>query len=543
MKYVIYARVSTSYESQDSSFEVQTKELKKKIKVLYPSWSYIDTYGDQGISGKKESRPQFQQMLKDARQHKFDCVVTKSISRFARNTRVLLQTLEEFDKLGIKVLFLEENIDSQSASQKFLLTVLGGLAEMESQNTSAHIRESNSIKRSAGQAARKCAVPFGYIWQKETKTILVDKDAAVLVNKIFTWFVEDHYSQGKIAALATNAGMTARHGANHIDRATIEKILSNKKYIGIAEEKDSSTGKIYEFKDVFPPIIDFTLFKQAQDEKLKRKKSPRGKTEAKLYPLSNLCFCTICNKKATRFTDLTSHKIDGDLCESSKGRAFWGCRSLAKNKDIHSCKTFKMSEQYIYEAIIEALVTAACGSKIGVEENLMQNSAFNQFLTSIEEADKNYNIELLAFEKRQKELEKAKKKELDLFRADLIDEAELKTNIKKLDKEIASLTPPKSPDVKKMNKDHLKAFLTALKTSSKDWFNATVECRKHLYELFKDADFRRSIVNVFVDKVWIGGEKYTITVELKNPLVSYSHRFKHRAPVRRNGVFYTEDFD
>lgn len=545
MKYVIYARVSTTYDSQEGSFDVQTKELKKKIKVLYPDYTYVATYGDLGISGKKESRPQFQQMLKDAKAKKFDVIVTKSISRFARNTRVLLSTLEELNQLNIKVLFLEENVDSSSASQKFLLTVLGGLAEMEAENTSSHIRESNNIKRVAGTIARPCAVPLGYTWNKETKTISVNEEEAELVNQVFHWYVDDELSQGKIAAKMTNSGFKPRHGALRVARKSVTVILTNAKYIGIATEKDRATGKVYTFEGVFPPIVDRTLFEQAQ-ERLKAKKCPDYKRHpTRLYPLSHVTFCSCCNLKATRFTDLgkgTPPK-DFELAEPSGGRAFWGCKSLAANKNKHSCKTYKLSEEYIYEAIIEALVFAACGSNVGTKEHLFSDDRFNGFLQAIEDANKNYDSELQAFETRKKELEKQRKKELDLFRSDIIDEAELKANIKVIDKQIAELVPPKSPETKQMNQQHLKSFLSAVKTSDQDFKAAESQCRKHLFELFKDADFRRSIVTTFVDKVWIGGDKFTVTIELKEPLVCYSHRFKHRAPCTINGHFIRETYD
>ena len=546
MKYCIYARVSTTYDSQDLSFDIQTKELKKKVKALYPTYTYVATYGDQGISGKKESRPQFQQMLKDARAKKFDVIVTKSISRFARNTRVLLSSLEELGQIGIKVLFIEENIDSSSASQKFLLTVLGGLAEMEAQNTSSHIRESNNIRRVAGSIARPCAACVGYTWDKKTKTISVNEDEAELVNQIFHWYVDDDLSQGKIAALVTNSGFKPKHGGLRVDRKTITKILSNKKYIGVATEHDTSTGKTFEFEGIYPPIVDKTLFEKAQEILIAKKKPDYRKQPRKLYPLSHLVFCSCCNLKGTRFVDLTHNnraKGDYELAEPSGGLAFWGCRSLAANRTTKSCKTYKMSEEYIYEAIIEALVFAACGSSAVVADGLFEKDRLNGFLKAIEDSNKNFDAELVAFENRKKELEKQRKKELDLFRNDLIDETELKANVKVIDKQLKELVPPKSPETTQMNQQHLKSFLKAVKTSNKDMKTAQSQCREHLFFLFQDADFRRSIVSTFVDKVWIGGDKFTVTVELKEPLVSYSHCFKHRAPCTINGHFIRENFE
>ena len=125
-RYALYARVSTLNDSQTTSFETQEEDLSARIKVLYPDYELFKVYGDLGISGTKEDRPEFKRMIQDAKAGKFEVIITKSISRFARNTRLLLNALNELETAGVGVIFLEENLDTRQAGQKFILTVLGG---------------------------------------------------------------------------------------------------------------------------------------------------------------------------------------------------------------------------------------------------------------------------------------------------------------------------------------------------------------------------------------------------------------------------------
>lgn len=271
MRYAIYARVSTAMEEQKSSYDVQVDDLKKRVSILYPDLKFVSVYGDRGVSGTKENRPAFDEMLEDARNGCFECIVTKSISRFARNTKLLLSVLEELQKLKVRVIFLEENLDTEKTSQKFVMTVLGALAEMESQNLREHIKEGFAIRRDAGKMARPQAIAYGY--KLENHVPVVDEEKAKVVRQIFSWFVDDNLSPGGIVSRLMERGIPASRGGSRWHRNTIQFLLKNKKYVGSAEEKDSETGKVYEFH--YPSIVDVAVFEKAQEIIALREKDPR----------------------------------------------------------------------------------------------------------------------------------------------------------------------------------------------------------------------------------------------------------------------------
>ena len=241
MRYVIYARVSTALEEQKSSFDTQTQDLKKRIKSLYPDLKFSGVYGDRGISGTTAERPDFQQMISDAHERKFDLIITKSISRFARNTRILLNTIKDLEECGVGIIFLEENIDTRQTTQKFLMTVLGALAEMESTNLKTHIKEGFASRRAAGKMARPSAVAFGY--KLDNGSILVDPETGPIVKNIFRWFVEEGLPASAISTRLMQRGVRTRRGLSKWNRHTVLYILANPKYVGRAKETDPETGE------------------------------------------------------------------------------------------------------------------------------------------------------------------------------------------------------------------------------------------------------------------------------------------------------------
>ena len=134
-----YARVSTATEEQEDSLVNQTAYYQQLISDN-PAWEFAGVYSDEGITGYKENRPGFQQMLQDARRGKFDMVLVKSISRFARNTYTLLDATRELKALGISVFFELQNIDTLSASGELMLTIKGAFAQAESESASQGAR-------------------------------------------------------------------------------------------------------------------------------------------------------------------------------------------------------------------------------------------------------------------------------------------------------------------------------------------------------------------------------------------------------------------
>ena len=134
-----YARVSTASVKQGNSLKNQVDSYTRRIKEN-PEYEFVGVYADQGISGRSEKRPEFQRMIEDARAGKIDLIITKSISRFARNTVLLLKYVRELKDLGVAVFFEENNINTSSSEGEMMLTVLASFAQEESRSISENYK-------------------------------------------------------------------------------------------------------------------------------------------------------------------------------------------------------------------------------------------------------------------------------------------------------------------------------------------------------------------------------------------------------------------
>lgn len=140
LRVAAYARVSTSSEDQKHSFDAQLRYYNTLISSK-ENWIMVDLYADEGITGTSaEKRKDFQRLLSDCRRRKIDRVLTKSISRFARNTKECLEAIRELKQLGIGILFEEQNIDTSAISGEMLTAIFAALAQAESESISAKIR-------------------------------------------------------------------------------------------------------------------------------------------------------------------------------------------------------------------------------------------------------------------------------------------------------------------------------------------------------------------------------------------------------------------
>lgn len=146
-----YARVSTDMEDQQTSFKSQQKYYLEKI-MANSSWSFVEVYADEGISGTLASkRESFMRMIKDCKDGKIDLILTKSISRFARNTLDTLKYVRMLRDMGIGVIFEEENINTLDMAGELLLTVLSSVAQQESETISSHIKLGLKMKKERGE--------------------------------------------------------------------------------------------------------------------------------------------------------------------------------------------------------------------------------------------------------------------------------------------------------------------------------------------------------------------------------------------------------
>lgn len=181
------ARVSTDSLKQGESFENQMTTYEALIKSN-PEYEFAGVYADQGLSGTSENRPEFQRMLADCRAGKIDLIITKSISRFARNTTIVLDYTRELKQLGIGVYFEENNINTLSAEGELMMTVLASFAQEESRSISENNKWSIGKRFERGEGMINTTRFMGYD-KDETGALVINKKEAKIVRRIFEMYL------------------------------------------------------------------------------------------------------------------------------------------------------------------------------------------------------------------------------------------------------------------------------------------------------------------------------------------------------------------
>ena len=223
-----YCRVSTDFAEQETSIESQRAHYEEKIR-RNADWEFAEVYLEAGTSGTHaETRPQFQRLLADCRSHRVDIILTKSISRFARNTTDCLSAVRELSALGVSVRFEKEDIDTAAMGTELVLSVLACLAEDESRSISANIRW--GVRRRFAAGTYKLAVaPYGFR-KTEDGGLELSPQTAEVVRGIFDAFCRGNGLR-KIASTLTALGLPSPRGGAWNPR-TIRHILTNPVYVG-----------------------------------------------------------------------------------------------------------------------------------------------------------------------------------------------------------------------------------------------------------------------------------------------------------------------
>lgn len=341
-----YARVSSDSADQLNSFTAQIRYYSELLKSSSDA-VLVDIYADEGISGTSSAkRDEFQRLMRDCRKGKIDRILTKSVSRFARNTKDCLEAVRELKSIGISVYFEKENIDTAEISSEMLLTMHSVFAQEESLSISKNCRM-GVHKRMAEGTYINPSVPFGYKYEKG-KTV-VNKKTAPIVQKIFYEYLHGKGSC-EIAAQLNNEKVLPPQEAAEWYSVTIDYILSNEKYIGDSLlQKKYTTDEMpfalkinrgerqqYYIKNTHEAIIDEDTFYSAK--KLIKQRAEKHCTEKiiKKYPLSRKIKCVCGNTFRRKIVN---------------GKIYWVCR-LHDKISAEKCNMKAISETEIYSAFI-----------------------------------------------------------------------------------------------------------------------------------------------------------------------------------------------
>lgn len=312
-----YARVSTDLKRQEDSLENQINYYERIIKS-HKDWQYVGIYVDQGFSGYYSNRPEFQKMLQKARNKEIDFIITKSISRFARNTMIVLETVRELKMLGIGVLFEKENINTLSGDGELMLSILSSIAQEELRSMSENYKWAFQKKFERGEIVLNTNRFLGYDKGSDGELIINPKEAEI-VRMIFNNYLSGSGSFTIAKELNDQNIPTVAGGKWH--PGVIRGILKNEKYKGDVKlhkyyTKDTNKnhtslnrGESYSYyiENHHEPIIskeDWNKVQEMMELQCKKKNIDRVNTKKyeNKYEYSGKLFCGLCGATLRRQT-------------------------------------------------------------------------------------------------------------------------------------------------------------------------------------------------------------------------------------------------
>lgn len=301
-KVCAYARVSTNSNSQEDSLENQTTHYRNKIEAD-PEYEFVGIFADSGYTGTKANRPGFQQMITDCREGKIDLILTKSISRFARNTTIVLEYVRELKLLGIEIHFERENIRTLSKDGELMLTVLSSFAEEESRSASENVKWRFHKKFEQGELLINTKRFLGYD-KDEYGDLVINRKEAEIVGYIFEAYLSGKGTH-RIAKELNKTKTPTVTGGKWYD-TTILAILKNEKYKGdawlqktytpnyLTKKKKRNTGEVdyYYIEDNHSAIVSREIWETVQ---IKLKENRRNKEHSQVRnKYSGLLVCSKC---------------------------------------------------------------------------------------------------------------------------------------------------------------------------------------------------------------------------------------------------------
>ena len=335
-----YARVSDGKEAMLQSLSVQVNYYKKLIDENH-MWDFVGVYSDEALTGTKDSRAEFQQLLKDCRAGKIDMVITKSISRFARNTVTLLETVRELKAIHVDVFFEEQNIHSISGDGEMILSFLATFVQEESRSASENMkwRIKKDFHEGIIWGGKSC---LGY--KLENRKLEMIPEEAEIVRLIFQLYIEG-LGADTIGKILDNAGIKPKY-ASKWSRSTIMQIISNHNYTGdlmlqktfrdnhLTKRKVINKGELdqYIVENNHEAIISHEVFEEAQRIRKEKRKQSASLSIQKHYPFKEMMRCGTCGRAYVRKTTPSKH--------------IWKC-SLSVTKGKEACASKQVPDSQI----------------------------------------------------------------------------------------------------------------------------------------------------------------------------------------------------
>jgi len=316
LRVAAYCRVSMEDEGMLHSLNAQVTHYVNLINSN-PDWQFVEVYNEKPFTGTKDTRPEFQRMIADCRAGKIDMVITKAVSRFARNTRTTLKYTRELKNLGIAVYFEEQNINTLKADGEFVLTLMAAYAQAESESVSENVkwRIKHEYERGHDVSFR---FMFGY--DVERGKVTINEAQAKVVREMFEMYATGE-SANAIAKYLTAKKVPTLRGGEWNAKHVVD-MLRNERYMGDALLQKSYVNNHLEKKlvlnkgelakyyatECMPPIVNRELFERVQKQ-IDQRRSDMGIGERTqpTYPFTGKIRCAVCGKnyrrRATRYGD------------------------------------------------------------------------------------------------------------------------------------------------------------------------------------------------------------------------------------------------
>ena len=357
LRVTFYARVSTDSDDQKNSLENQSQYYEEFIKAN-PNWQYVPGYIDEGLSGiSTKKRDNFNLMIDDAKNGKFDFIITKELTRFARNTLDSIQYTRALLSYGVCVLFQGDGINTIDEDSELRLTIMAGIAQDELRKLSTRVKFGHQQAIKNGVVLGNSRI-FGYI--KKDKKLVIDEDEAKMVRELFELYATDQYSLKQIENIFWERGYR-NHNGNKIAHTTLSNTISNPKYKGYyvggkvkvvdmftKKQKFLPPDEWVMYKDetgeIVPAIVDEDLWDRANAILQRRSADVKSRQNKSNHAnlLTGKLYCAHCG----------AYYYRKDSTYKGKQSSRWVCSGKLKN-GADSCDSFALNEEDVKRLIFD----------------------------------------------------------------------------------------------------------------------------------------------------------------------------------------------
>ena len=360
LRVAAYARVSTDDEEQLTSYEAQVDYYTRKIREN-PDWTFVEVYADEGISGTNtKKRKNFNRMIDDAMAGKIDRIITKSVSRFARNTVDTLTAVRKLKEKGVGVTFEKENIDTLDSKGELFITIMSSLAQEESRSISENVTWGWRKRIADGKVSVAYSHFLGYEKGPDGKMRIVEDEAKV-VREIYAMFLDGKTPSG-IAVALTKRGVPTPAGKAKWQASTVKSILTNEKYRGdallqktftpdfLTKKAQKNRGEVPQVyvENSHPAIVSAEVFELAQYEMARRSRDKSAGGKAHTSAASVFSSRLVCGECGGYYGSKVWHSND------PYRSVIWRCNRKYE-KGANRCRTPHVREEELKTAFAQAL--------------------------------------------------------------------------------------------------------------------------------------------------------------------------------------------